>query len=202
MYHETRPDYDGDWPAMVKIAELVGVSTPETLLRWVRQAELDRPGQQSSILCVNPLIGVNRMDWGGLSSRSARCEVSMACRSPHRPTTSGATSSLPHASNGTRRCWSRAVVSTRPTSASMVPARSGCNSTGRALPWRAARSNCSCARRIVGWRAGTTMGTQLVRDALEQAIWTRQLEGHDLTGLLHHSDRGCQVKSTGCRNTS
>lgn len=36
MYHETRPDYEGDWPAMVKVAELVGVSTPETLRRWVR----------------------------------------------------------------------------------------------------------------------------------------------------------------------
>ena len=35
MYHETRPGYEGDWPAMVKVTELVGVSTPETLLRWV-----------------------------------------------------------------------------------------------------------------------------------------------------------------------
>jgi putative transposase len=29
------------------------------------------------------------------------------------------------------------------------------------------------ARRILGWRAGTTMSTQLVLDALEEAIWTR-----------------------------
>ena len=29
------------------------------------------------------------------------------------------------------------------------------------------------ARRILGWRVGTTMTTQLVLDALEQAIWTR-----------------------------
>ena len=29
------------------------------------------------------------------------------------------------------------------------------------------------ARTIVGWRSGTTMTTQLVLDALEQAIWTR-----------------------------
>lgn len=50
MYHETRPDYAGDWPAMVKVAELVGVSTPETLRRWVRQDEVDqgqRPGLTS-----------------------------------------------------------------------------------------------------------------------------------------------------------
>lgn len=50
MYHETRPGYEGDWPAMVKVAELVGVSTPETLRRWVRQDEIDqgqRPGVTS-----------------------------------------------------------------------------------------------------------------------------------------------------------
>ena len=34
------------------------------------------------------------------------------------------------------------------------------------------------ARRILGWRCGTTMTTQLVLDALEQAIWTRQRDGH------------------------
>ena len=33
------------------------------------------------------------------------------------------------------------------------------------------------ARRILGWRCGTSMTTQLVLDALEQAIWTRQREG-------------------------
>ena len=48
------------------------------------------------------------------------------------------------------------------------------------------------ARRILGWRSGTTMTTQLVLDALEQAIWTRHREGHDLDGLVHHSDRGSQ----------
>jgi putative transposase len=29
-------------------------------------------------------------------------------------------------------------------------------------------------------------------DALEQAIWSRQRAGHDLDGLVHHSDRGVQ----------
>lgn len=50
MYHEVRRDYGGDWPAMVKVAELVGVSTPETLRRWVRRDEIDqgqRPGVTS-----------------------------------------------------------------------------------------------------------------------------------------------------------
>ena len=35
------------------------------------------------------------------------------------------------------------------------------------------------ARRILGWRVATTMTTSMVLDALEQAIWTRQREGHD-----------------------
>ena len=40
------------------------------------------------------------------------------------------------------------------------------------------------ARRILGWRAATTMRTELVLDAIEQAIWTRRREGvTDLAGL-------------------
>lgn len=49
------------------------------------------------------------------------------------------------------------------------------------------------ARRIVGWSVATTMSTQLVLDAIEQAIWTRDRDGHgDLSGLVHHTDRGSQ----------
>jgi putative transposase len=52
------------------------------------------------------------------------------------------------------------------------------------------------ARRILGWRCGTSMSIQLVLDALEQAIWTRQRIGADGDGTLEsvvaHSDRGSQ----------
>jgi putative transposase len=48
------------------------------------------------------------------------------------------------------------------------------------------------ARRIVGWRCGTTMSTQLVLDALEQAIWTRERVGSDVGSVVAHSDRGSQ----------
>ena len=48
------------------------------------------------------------------------------------------------------------------------------------------------SRRIVGWRVSSSLRTDLALDALEQGIWTRQQEGHDLTGLVHHSDRGVQ----------
>lgn len=49
------------------------------------------------------------------------------------------------------------------------------------------------ARRIVGWRASTSMKTQFVLDALEQAIWQRKTP--DNKSLIHHSDRGSQYLS-------
>ena len=51
------------------------------------------------------------------------------------------------------------------------------------------------ARRILGWRAGSTMSTQLVLNALEQAIWTRQRTSADLNHVVAHSDRGSQYTS-------
>jgi putative transposase len=49
------------------------------------------------------------------------------------------------------------------------------------------------ARRIVGWRVSTSMRTDFVLDALEQALYDRQ-SGN--TGkLIHHSDRGAQYVS-------
>ena len=47
------------------------------------------------------------------------------------------------------------------------------------------------ARRIVGWRVASSMRTDLVLDALEQALWSR--DGTE--GLVHHSDRGSQYLS-------
>ena len=49
------------------------------------------------------------------------------------------------------------------------------------------------ARRIVGWRLSSSMTTDFVLDALEQALWARQPAGDG--GLIHHSDRGSQYVS-------
>ena len=49
------------------------------------------------------------------------------------------------------------------------------------------------ARRIVGWRVASSMRTDLVLDALEQALFARQPERDD--SLIHHSDRGAQYVS-------
>jgi transposase InsO family protein len=49
------------------------------------------------------------------------------------------------------------------------------------------------ARRIVGWRVSSSLVTDFVLDALEQAIYDRCGDGVD--GLVHHSDRGTQYLS-------
>lgn len=47
------------------------------------------------------------------------------------------------------------------------------------------------SRRIVGWRAMKNMRTDLILDALEQALWARGKP----RGVTHHSDRGSQYLS-------
>jgi transposase InsO family protein len=47
------------------------------------------------------------------------------------------------------------------------------------------------ARSIVGWRVSRSLHTDLVLDALEQALYARRAS----QGLIHHSDRGCQYLS-------
>jgi putative transposase len=49
------------------------------------------------------------------------------------------------------------------------------------------------ARRIVGWRTSSSMTTDFVLDALEQALYARQPERDN--SLIHHSDRGSQYVS-------
>ena len=49
------------------------------------------------------------------------------------------------------------------------------------------------SRRIVGWRVAASLHAELALDALEMAIWSRRSE--DLSGLVHHSDRGGQYLS-------
>lgn len=47
------------------------------------------------------------------------------------------------------------------------------------------------ARYIVGWRVSRSLHTDMVLDALEQALWARR----ETKGLIHHSDRGSQYLS-------
>jgi transposase InsO family protein len=49
------------------------------------------------------------------------------------------------------------------------------------------------ARRIVGWRVSSSLATDFVLDALDQAIYDRCTI--DIGDLVHHSDRGTQYVS-------
>jgi putative transposase len=49
----------------------------------------------------------------------------------------------------------------------------------------------ACTRAVVGWSMRSDLSTQLVLDALEMGLVRRRPE----SGLVHHSDRGCQYTS-------
>ena len=51
------------------------------------------------------------------------------------------------------------------------------------------------SRMIVGWQVSTSLRTDLALDALDMGLWNRQRAGRDVTGLVHHSDRGVQYRA-------
>ncbi|WYY16073.1 IS3 family transposase [Gordonia malaquae] len=51
------------------------------------------------------------------------------------------------------------------------------------------------SRMIVGWQTSTRMFADLAIDALAMGLWQRRRAGHDLTALIHHSDRGVHYRA-------
>jgi putative transposase len=54
------------------------------------------------------------------------------------------------------------------------------------------------SRKIIGWQLGDSLATELIIDALRNAIEARRPDGGQ---LLHHSDRGCQYTSDAYQRT-
>ena len=54
------------------------------------------------------------------------------------------------------------------------------------------------SRKVVGWALSNSLATELISEALRQAVEARRPEGR---GLLHHSDRGCQYTSDAYQQT-
>ncbi|SDS08432.1 Transposase InsO and inactivated derivatives [Corynebacterium timonense] len=50
-------------------------------------------------------------------------------------------------------------------------------------------------REIVGWQITNHMRASLAKDALDMALSARLRAGEDVSGLIHHSDRGVQYRS-------
>jgi putative transposase len=51
------------------------------------------------------------------------------------------------------------------------------------------------SRMVVGWQVSTSLHMNLALDALEMGIWARKRAGQDVTGLVHHSDRGVRYRA-------
>lgn len=59
MVGEIRADHESEWAAMAKVSELLGVGTPETVRKWVRQPEVGlilarRAGGSQVVLVLIP----------------------------------------------------------------------------------------------------------------------------------------------------
>jgi putative transposase len=48
------------------------------------------------------------------------------------------------------------------------------------------------SRRVIGWQLSKSLRTDLALDALEMGIWIRRRAGRNVSGLIHHSDKGSQ----------
>ena len=99
-------------------------------------------------------------------------------------------------------------TSSRANLASGVARRSAsivwnCHRLGRPVSWSKWASSwlrrCASAWAMAmaqRWtQVSTNLRTDLALDALEMGLWNRQRAGQDVTGLVHHSDRGVQYRA-------
>ena len=51
MVREVRPDYPSEYAAVEAVAKKLAIGTPETLRKWIRQAEIDSGSRQGVTQC-------------------------------------------------------------------------------------------------------------------------------------------------------
>ncbi|WP_157126515.1 IS3 family transposase, partial [Nocardia mikamii] len=305
MFAEIKGDHESEWAAMKAVADLLGVGTPETVRKWVRQGQIDtgsRAGTSSDEMAelkrlrrenaelkrANAILkaasGFLRcrdrpapalivrfitehqgrresggLAWGVESICAALCELGVKAapstyyeqrkRTPAkrdvRDEELKAEITRVHGENfgvyGARKVWlqlnregwsvarctverlmrelrlrgavrGRVKRTTFPDPAAPRPADLVQRRFAPPAPnrlWVADMTYVSTwsgwvyvafvidayARRIIGWRTGTSMTTELVLDAVEHAIWTRERAGWNVKDVVHHTDRGSQYTS-------
>src|SRR5438270_381182 len=175
MVREHGAEHPSQWAAIASIAAKLGCTT-ETLRRWVRQAERDA-GQRAGLTTdERQRLKELEREMGLAGAVRGRAWVTTTQPSPEavRP----------------RDLVDRNFTATRPNQLWL-------SDFTYVATWRGfvyvAFVIDVFARRIVGWRVSSSLVTDFVLDALEQAIYERCGVAPD--GLVHHSDRGTQYLS-------
>jgi putative transposase len=209
LVHEHRGEYPSLWAAVESIAPKIGC-VPQTLLEWVKRQEVDggqhvfRPGGarppfeelKRYIDRHRSPYGTDKV-WKQMSREGiavARCTVERLMK----------------------RLGLRGVRRGKSVRTTMGDANAPCPLDRVNRQFKADRPNQLWvsdftyvstwqgwqyvafvidvyARRIVGWRQSSSMRTDFVLDALEQALYDRQPQRDH--ALIHHGDRGSQYVS-------
>ncbi|CAG9241871.1 transposase [Burkholderia diffusa] len=178
------------WAAVESIAPMIGC-TPQTLLDWVKREEIKRVWRANMQVYGVPKVW-KQMNRKGIVA--ARCTVRRliklqglrgAVRGKRVRTTNPDTSAPRPLDRVNRQFKAERPNQLWVSDFTYVSTWQGWLYVAFVID--------VFARRIVGWRVSSSMTTDLVLDALEQALYARQ-PGDDGT-LIHHSDRGAQYVS-------
>ena len=76
MVTEVRGDQESEWAAMTRVAQLLGVGTPETVRKWVRQAEVDAGSRSGAT--TEDSAEVKRLKWENAELKRANAILKAA----------------------------------------------------------------------------------------------------------------------------